>query len=236
MSNDGYAVEIIDLCKVYKSNSVEVRALWKTNIRIHRGEFVSIVGPSGSGKSTLLNLLGVLDQPTSGQILIDGVNTSKMSKTQLAKIRNEKLGFIFQSYNLINRTTVLRNIELPSIVKGTPKSKRVKRVKELLSMMGLENKVNRKPLTLSGGEQQRVAIARSLMNEPTILLADEPTGNLDSKTGSEIFELLRKLTNEKMSTVIIVTHNKELAELTDRIIRLKDGQIENDKKSKEINN
>ena len=236
MSNNGYTVETIDLCKVYKSNSVEVKALWKTDIKIRRGEFVSIVGPSGSGKSTLLNLLGVLDQPTSGQILIDGINTSKMSKNQLAKIRNEKLGFIFQSYNLINRTTVLRNIELPSIVKGTPKSKRVKRVKELLSMMGLEDKVNRKPLTLSGGEQQRVAVARSLMNDPAILLADEPTGNLDSKTGSEIFELLRKLSTEEMATVIIVTHNTELAELTDRIIRLRDGQIERDENTKEINN
>lgn len=226
MSNDGYAAETVNLCKIYKSNSVQVKALWNVNIKIRRGEFASIVGPSGSGKSTLLNLLGVLDTPTSGSIFIDGINTSKMNKTQLAKIRNEKLGFIFQSYNLINRTTVLRNIELPAIVKGVPKGERLKRVKELLKIMGLEDKLHRKPLTLSGGEQQRVAIARALINNPTIILGDEPTGNVDSKTALEIFGLLRILCREHGATVVTVTHNLELARLTDRIISLKDGQVE----------
>lgn len=226
MPNDSYAAETVDLCKIYKSDSVEVKALYNVNIKIWRGEFVSIVGPSGSGKSTLLNLLGVLDTPTSGSVLIDGVNTSTMSKTQLAKIRNEKLGFIFQSYNLINRATVLRNVELPAIVRGVPKSERLKRVKELLGILGLENKMDRKPLTLSGGEQQRVAIARALINTPTILLGDEPTGNLDSKTGLEIFKVLRSLCHEHGATVVAVTHNIELARLTDRIVRLRDGQVE----------
>ncbi len=226
MPNDNYAAETVDLCKIYKSNSVQVKALWNVNIKIKRSEFVSIVGPSGSGKSTLLNLLGVLDTPTSGSVLIDGVNTSKMSKSRLAKIRNEKLGFIFQSYNLLNRATVLRNVELPAVVKGISRNERIKRVKELLGIMGLENKLNRKPLTLSGGEQQRVAIARALMNDPTILLGDEPTGNVDSKTGLEIVKLLKTLCWEHGATAVMVTHNIELAKLTDKIIYLRDGCIE----------
>lgn len=234
MPNDKYAAETVDLCKIYKSNSLEVKALWNVNIKIRRGEFASIVGPSGSGKSTLLNLLGVLDTPTSGHVLIDGVNTSKMSKTQLAKIRNERLGFIFQSYNLLNRATILRNVELPAIVKGMPKNERTKRVRELLGIMGLEDKLNRKPLTLSGGEQQRVAIARALMNDPTILLGDEPTGNVDSKTGLEIFKLLQTLCWEHGATVVTVTHNIALAKLTDRIIHIKDGQIEREEVIREV--
>ncbi len=233
MQNNGYAAETVGLCKIYKSNSVQVNALYNVNIKIQRGEFASIVGPSGSGKSTLLNLLGVLDTPTSGRVLIDEVDTSTMSKTQLAIIRNEKLGFIFQSYNLINRATVLRNVELPAIVKGTPKNERVKLVKELLSILGLEDKLNRRPLTLSGGEQQRVCIARSLMNNPTILLGDEPTGNLDSKTGLEIFNVLRTLCRERGATVVTVTHNIDLARLTDRIIHLRDGRVEGEEIMKE---
>ncbi|RLG91877.1 MAG: hypothetical protein DRO36_03120 [Candidatus Hecatellales archaeon] len=219
-------METVNLTKVYRSDSVEVYALVDVNLKIRYGEFVAIVGPSGSGKSTLLNLLGVLDKPTKGHVLIEGIDTSTMSPSQLAKIRNEKIGFIFQAYNLINRTTVLRNVELPAVVRGVPKKERVKRAMELLRLTGLDGKFNRKPLTLSGGEQQRVAIARALINNPTIILADEPTGNLDSKTGYEIFSLLRRLSEERKTTVIVVTHNLELANLTDRIIYLRDGRIE----------
>mgnify|MGYP000633815436 CR=1 FL=1 len=224
--NSKYAIETVNLTKVYRSDSVEVYALVDVNLKIRYGEFVAIVGPSGSGKSTLLNLLGVLDKPTKGHVLIEGIDTSTMSPSQLAKIRNEKIGFIFQAYNLINRTTVLRNVELPAVVRGVPKKERVKRAMELLRLTGLDGKFNRKPLTLSGGEQQRVAIARALINNPTIILADEPTGNLDSKTGYEIFSLLRRLSEERKTTVIVVTHNLELANLTDRIIYLRDGRIE----------
>lgn len=227
--NSKYAVETVNLTKVYRSDSVEVYALVDVNLKIRYGEFVAIVGPSGSGKSTLLNLLGVLDKPTKGRVLIEGIDTSTMSPSQLAKIRNEKIGFVFQSYNLINRTTVLRNVELPAVVRGVPKKERVKRAMELLRLTGLDGKFNRKPLTLSGGEQQRVAIARALINNPTIILADEPTGNLDSKTGYEIFSLLRRLSEERKTTVIVVTHNLELANLTDRIIYLRDGRIEAEK-------
>ena len=227
--NSKYAVETVNLTKVYRSDSVEVYALVDVNLKIRYGEFVAIVGPSGSGKSTLLNLLGVLDKPTKGHVLIEGIDTSTMSPSQLAKIRNEKIGFIFQAYNLINRTTVLRNVELPAVVRGVPKKERVKRAMELLRLTGLDGKFNRKPLTLSGGEQQRVAIARALINNPTIILADEPTGNLDSKTGYEIFSLLRRLSEERKTTVIVVTHNLELANLTDRIIYLRDGRIEAEK-------
>ena len=234
-SGHNYAVETVNLTKIYRSNSVEVYALVDVNLKIRRGEFVAVVGPSGSGKSTLLNLLGVLDKPTSGYVLIDGINTSTMDSAKLAKLRNEKIGFIFQAYNLINRTTVLRNVELPAIVRGVPKKERIKRAMELLELTGLADKFNRKPLTLSGGEQQRVAIARALINNPTIILADEPTGNLDSKTGYEIFGLLRKLSEERGATVIVVTHNLELANLTDRIIYLRDGRVEGEKVLREEN-
>jgi len=230
----GYAAETINLTKIYKSNSVEVYALQNVNLKIRRGEFVAVVGPSGSGKSTLLNLLGVLDKPTSGHVLIDGVDTSTLNSVELAKLRNEKIGFIFQAYNLINRTTVLRNVELPAVVKGVPKEERIRRAKELLELMGLGDKLNRKPLTLSGGEQQRVAIARALINNPTLILGDEPTGNVDSKTGYEIFDLLRKLSREHGATIVVVTHNLELAKLTDRIVYLRDGKIEDEKIMGEI--
>lgn len=232
-SQQNYAIRTVNLTKIYRSNSVKVYALINVNLKIRYGEFVAIVGPSGSGKSTLLHMLGVLDKPTSGYVLIDGINTLTMNSAELAKLRNEKIGFIFQAYNLISRTTVLRNVELPAIVKGIPKKERVKRAMELLKLTGLADKFNRKPLTLSGGEQQRVAIARALINNPTIILADEPTGNLDSKTGYEIFSLLRRLSEDRGATVVVVTHNLELANLTDRIIYLKDGKIEGEKILKE---
>ena len=221
----GYAAETIGLTKIYRTGTHEVYALRDVNLKIRRGEFLAVVGPSGSGKSTLLNLLGTLDKPTSGKIFIDGVDVSNLDGSRLARLRNEKIGFVFQAYNLVNRTSVLRNVELPAMVLGIPPAERRRKALELLRLMGLEDKAHRKPVELSGGEQQRVAIARALINDPALVLADEPTGNLDSKTGRSIFELLRRLCRERGATVVVVTHNLELAAMTDRIVHLRDGRI-----------
>ncbi len=220
-----YAVEIIDVSKLYKPGPISVKAIDGLTTRIRRGEFVAIMGPSGSGKSTLLNLIGALDKPTSGRVLEDGVDISTLNDSGLAKLRNEKVGFVFQSFNLIARSNVLRNMELPALVKGYSKDERLDRVDHLLSTVGLSNKARRKPQTLSGGEQQRVAIARALVNNPSIILADEPTGNLDSKTGREVVGYLKKLNVENGTTVIVVTHSREVAEVADRILHLRDGKI-----------
>ncbi|MEM4245706.1 MAG: ABC transporter ATP-binding protein [Candidatus Bathyarchaeia archaeon] len=219
-------IETVELKKVYRIGRVLVNALRGVNLRIDRGEFVSIVGPSGCGKSTLLNMIGALDKPTSGKIIIDGFNIATYSDEKLARFRNRKIGFIFQSYHLISRTSVLRNVELPAVVKGLPGRVRRRKALELLELVGLSRKEGRKPVEMSGGEQQRVAIARALINDPSIILADEPTGNLDSKTGAEIEQLLKKINREKRATIIMVTHNLELAEDTDRIIYLRDGVVE----------
>ena len=207
---------------------VFVPALSSVSLKIRRGEFVAIVGPSGSGKSTLLNLLGTLDRPTEGRILIDGADTSKLREDDLAALRNTKIGFIFQSYNLITRTTVLKNVALPAVVRGLSKEVREKRAIELLNLVGQGDKLHRRPTALSGGEQQRVAIARALVNEPAFMLADEPTGNLDSKTGQSIIELLQRMNRDYGTTTIVVTHNLELADATDRVIHLKDGTVSRD--------
>jgi putative ABC transport system ATP-binding protein len=183
------------------------------------------MGPSGSGKSTLLNLIGALDKPTSGKVLIDGVDISLLNDNNLAKIRNEKIGFVFQAYNLVSRSSVFRNMELPAIVKGVERENRRKNISELLRIVGLSDKIFRKPKTLSGGEQQRVAIARALINNPEIVLADEPTGNVDSKTSIKIMTFLRKLNSERGTTVIVVTHDQEVANMTDKIIYIRDGKI-----------
>ena len=193
---------------------------------VRKGEFVSIVGPSGSGKSTLLNMLGALERPTSGQILINGINIFSLNDSQAATMRNKWIGFIFQSYNLINRTTVLKNVEFPAIIGGMSKTERRLRATRLLSFLGLKSKLQYRPFNLSGGEQQRVAIARSLMNNPAIILADEPTGNLDTKTGTDVFGLLKLLSNKFKRTIIMVTHNTDLAASTDKSIHIKDGRIE----------
>jgi putative ABC transport system ATP-binding protein len=227
-SSSDYAVEIIDVTKRYDLGSYGVAAVNRLSMKVRHGEILAIMGPSGSGKSTLLNLIGALDRPTSGKILIDGVDISTLNDSGLAKLRNEKIGFVFQSYNLINRSKVLRNMELPAMVKGVPKEDRLKKVHDLLSAVGLDEKAERKPKMMSGGEQQRVAIARALVNDPKILLADEPTGNLDSKTGHEIMEYLRKTSQERGTTAIIVTHNREIAEIADRIIHFRDGLIVNE--------
>ncbi|HZC89008.1 MAG TPA: ABC transporter ATP-binding protein [Nitrososphaera sp.] len=214
------------LVKVFDSAAGRVTALQGINLAIKRGEFVAIVGPSGSGKSTLLNIIGALDRPTSGTVFIQSVNVFSLSDSDLATMRNHLIGFIFQSYNLINRTTVLKNVTLPAILSGMDGTKREQRAMKLLEVLGINNKANFKPANLSGGQQQRVAIARALMNDPAIILADEPTGNLDTKTSQEVFDLLRMLSSKFRRTIVMVTHNSELAEATDRAIYIKDGMVE----------
>lgn len=223
---NGYAVEVIDATKNYTAGSIVVPAVNGLTMRVQKGEFIAVMGPSGCGKSTLLNLIGALDRPTSGHVLIDGIDVSKMNAHALAQLRNEKVGFVFQAYNLINRSNVLRNVELPMLVKGASKEERTKRTGGMLNVVGLDGMGSRKPKTLSGGEQQRVAIARAFMNAPRIVLADEPTGNLDSKAGMEILSFLRETNKELGTTVIMVTHNREAADMADRIIYLRDGRIE----------
>jgi putative ABC transport system ATP-binding protein len=224
-----FAIETLDLKKSYKMGLITVHALRGVNLKIRHGEMISVVGPSGSGKSTLLNMLGALDTPTSGKILIDGFDISRMGERALARFRNRKIGFIFQSYNLIDRSKVTKNVELPAIVADMPKKLRDRRVHELLDLVGLGDKANRRPNALSGGEQQRVAIARALINDPAFILADEPTGNLDSKTGEEIQSLLIRVNQEKNATIVVVTHNLELAERTGRILHLRDGVVEKER-------
>ncbi len=225
VTTNKYALETVDITKRYILGSNIVSAIDSVNMKIRKGEFVAIMGPSGSGKSTLLNLIGALDRSTSGKVLIDGVDISILDDTGLAKLRNEKIGFVFQAYNLIARSSVLRNMELPALVKGYPRDERLNKISEILGVVGLSDKIIRKPKTLSGGEQQRVAIARALVNDPEIILADEPTGNVDSKTGQVIISFLRKLNLEKGTTVIVVTHDPDVAKWADRILYLRDGKI-----------
>jgi len=215
-----------NLSKIFESAAGRVVALRRINFTVDKGEFVSIVGPSGSGKSTLLHILGALDKPTFGKIFIGGIDIFSLNDKEIARMRNSLIGFIFQSYNLINRTTVQRNVEIPSIIASMSNKDRANRSSRLLEILDIASKAKFKPTSLSGGQQQRVAIARSLMNNPTIILADEPTGNLDTKTGNEVFDLLRLLSNKYRRTIIMVTHNAELAKKTDRSIYIRDGQIE----------
>jgi len=207
----------------------EVRALRGVNLVVNPGSYVAIMGPSGSGKSTMLNLIGCLDRPTAGRYFLGGTDVSRMPDDELSEARGRRIGFIFQSYNLIDRSKVTKNVELPAIVAGMPKKTRDERVHELLDLVGLGDKADRKPNALSGGEQQRVAIARALINDPAFILADEPTGNLDSKTGEEIQNLLIRVNQEKNATIVIVTHNVELAERTGRILHLRDGVVEKER-------
>jgi putative ABC transport system ATP-binding protein len=214
------------LFKLYDSAAGRVMALRDVNFKVSKGEFLAIVGPSGSGKSTLLNMIGALDRPTTGKVFIGGVDIFLLSDSEIATMRNRMIGFVFQSYNLINRTSVQRNVELPGIIKGMSSNNRARRAKKLLEMFGIGDKANFKPSNLSGGQQQRVAIARALMNNPAIILADEPTGNLDTKTGNEVFNFLCILSQKYQRTIIMVTHNPALAEATDRAIYIKDGTVE----------
>jgi len=218
-------VETVDLCKVYRMGLTEIHALKNVNLKVYRGEMVAVVGPSGSGKTTLLNLVGTLDKPTSGKIYIDGEDITTKSEKELTLLRRKKIGFVFQFYNLIPVLTAYENVELPLLISGVPKKEREKRVRKLLEMVGLEDRMNHRPDELSGGEQQRVAIARALVNNPSIILADEPTGDLDTETGLMVVQLMRKLAKEENSTVIMVTHDPQISEIADRIIYLRDGKI-----------
>lgn len=228
LQNSLIALKIENLSKIFDSTAGKIVALNRINFVIKKGEFVSVIGPSGSGKSTLLNMIGALDRPTRGSVFIDGLDISSLSNSDVATLRNLKIGFIFQSFNLINRSTVQKNVELPSIISGLSKEDRNRRSLKILKSLGIADKANQKPVNLSGGEQQRVAIARALINNPTIILADEPTGNLDTKTGEDIFKMLKMLSNKFRRTIIMVTHNKELAERTDRSIYIRDGMLEKD--------
>src|SRR5919197_5834903 len=220
------ALKVENLSKVYISSMGKVVSLRNVSFSVNKGEFVSVVGPSGSGKSTLLNIIGALDRPTSGKLFINGIDIFSLNDSQIATMRNNTLGFIFQSYNLINRTTILKNVEFPGITGGMSDSDRRRRALKILGFLGIRDKAKFKPTQLSGGQQQRVAIARALMNDPKIILADEPTGNLDTKTGREVFDLLRLLSNRFRRTIVLVTHNHELAEASDRSIHIRDGVIE----------
>jgi len=217
-------ITIENLVKTYKMGLVEVNALRGVSVDVEEGEFLAIMGSSGSGKSTLMHLIGCLDRPTSGKIIIGGTDVSQMNKNELARMRNKKIGFIFQSFNLLSRMNALRNVELPLIYGDMNTAVRRERALESLKMVGLEQRVNHKPNELSGGQQQRVAVARALVNNPAIILADEPTGNLDSKSGAEIMGMLKKLHSEGR-TIIMVTHDRTIGDNAQRIIFLKDGLI-----------
>ncbi|MEM2909787.1 MAG: ABC transporter ATP-binding protein [Nitrososphaerota archaeon] len=222
---DKPVIETRSLVKVYRAGPIEVPALRGISLKFFDEDFVAIVGPSGSGKSTLLNVLGALDRPTSGQVIIDGIDISTLDDNQLADLRNRKIGFVFQMYNLLPRMSIMKNVELPLIVRGLPTGERREKVLEAIKKVGLEHKADSKPPQLSGGEQQRVAIARAIVSDPKIMLADEPTGNLDSKSANVIIEIFKNL-NKEGRTIVVVTHNPEVAYQTKRIIRLRDGVIE----------
>jgi putative ABC transport system ATP-binding protein len=225
-NDNSLALKVENISKVFDSGAGRLIALRRISFSVNKGELVAITGPSGSGKSTLLNIIGALDRPSYGKLFVNNIDVFSLSDTQIARIRNSLIGFIFQSYNLINRSTVLKNIEIPGIIAGMNGKERHFRALKLLEMLGIKDKANQKPVSLSGGQQQRVAIARSLINNPAIILADEPTGNLDTKTGKEVFGLLKLLSSKYRRTIIMVTHNHELAKETDRIIHIKDGVIE----------
>jgi putative ABC transport system ATP-binding protein len=217
-------VETINLKKTYMLGNVPVHALRGVNLIVEQGDFITILGPSGSGKSTLLNMIGVLDKPTEGKIFIEGVDVSNLNDNGLADLRR-RIGFVFQFFNMIPRLTACKNVELPMSVSNVNRSERKKRAEELLETVGLKDRINHKPAELSGGERQRVAIARALANHPKFLLMDEPTGNIDSKTAYEIIELIKKLNEEKGVTIIIVTHDQNIAKQTKRTVQMLDGLI-----------
>ncbi|MDR1135712.1 MAG: ABC transporter ATP-binding protein [Clostridiales Family XIII bacterium] len=221
-------IEIQDLEKVYQNGAIEVAALRGVNLNIHKGEFVAIMGASGSGKSTFMNILGCLDRPTRGLYCLEGLDINDYNDNELSFIRNQKVGFVFQSFNLIPRTSALKNVELPMVYGKVPASKRRKRAHELLEKVGLGERYNHMPNELSGGQKQRVAIARALTNQPPIILADEPTGNLDSRSSLEIMEIFSEL-NRDGNTVIIVTHEPDIAEWTHRVITFRDGLVIDDR-------
>jgi putative ABC transport system ATP-binding protein len=223
-------IRLVDMAKVYDTGSIKVLGLKRVNLTIKRGEFVAIMGQSGSGKSTLMNILGCLDRPTMGHYYLDGIDTANMTPDELSSIRNRKIGFVFQSFNLVSRTSALKNVELPMTYAHISKRTREKRALELLERVGLGTRYEHMPNELSGGQKQRVAIARALANEPPLILADEPTGNLDTASSVEIMELFSKLHKEG-ATVVVVTHEEDIAAFTERIIRFRDGEMVSDKRN-----
>ncbi|HAY33136.1 MAG TPA: ABC transporter ATP-binding protein [Ignavibacteria bacterium] len=223
-------IDLKGIEKVYIMGTEVLYALKGVDLKINRNEYIAIMGPSGSGKSTLMNIIGCLDTPTSGEYFLNGKNVSEMDDDELAEIRNLEIGFVFQTFNLLARSNALHNVELPLIYKGLPKAERIEKAEEALYNVGLEDRMTHKPNELSGGQRQRVAIARALVNDPSIILADEPTGNLDTKTGQEIMQLLEEL-NQKGNTIIIVTHEEDIAMHAHRVVKIRDGKIESDVKS-----
>jgi putative ABC transport system ATP-binding protein len=222
-------IETVDLWKTYVMGTEEIHALRGVSVQIERGEYVAIMGPSGSGKSTLMNLIGCLDMPSKGSYLLNEKQVSQMNDNELARIRNEEIGFVFQTFNLLPRATALHNVELPLIYNGTPADVRIERAKQALRQVDLEARMMHKPNELSGGQRQRVAIARALVNDPSIILADEPTGNLDSQTGIEIMALLDAL-HRKGNTIVLVTHEHDIAEYAHRVIHIRDGKVSKDER------
>jgi putative ABC transport system ATP-binding protein len=220
-------IETVDLWKTYQMGDEQIHALRGVSVQIERGEYVAIMGPSGSGKSTLMNLIGCLDTPTKGRYLLNGKEVSTMNDNELARIRNEEIGFVFQTFNLLPRATALHNVELPLVYAGVPKKDRLERAKTALERVELTQRMHHKPNELSGGQRQRVAIARALVNNPSILLADEPTGNLDSKTGDEIMALFERL-HAAGNTIVLVTHEADIAAHAHRVISIRDGQVAKD--------
>jgi putative ABC transport system ATP-binding protein len=224
-------IETVDLWKTYIMSAEEIHALRGVSLQIERGEYVAIMGPSGSGKSTLMNLIGCLDTPSKGSYLLNEKQVSEMNDNELARIRNEEIGFVFQTFNLLARATALHNVELPLIYAGIPTDERIERAKEALNAVGMGSRMTHKPNELSGGQRQRVAVARALVNKPSIILADEPTGNLDSATGNEIMALFDRLHGEG-NTIVLVTHEHDIAEYAHRVVNIKDGVVERDERKK----
>lgn len=230
MTTPAAVIQVKELSKIYIMGTTRVNALQTVTLDIGRNDYVALMGPSGSGKSTLMNLLGCLDTPTSGDYFLDGTNVSSMGDADLAEVRNKQIGFVFQTFNLLPRMTALENVALPLVYGGVRKSARIEKATQVLESVGLGDRIDHKPNELSGGQRQRVAIARALVNDPSIILADEPTGNLDSKTSYEIMEIFEKI-HAAGNTIILVTHEEDISKYAHRIVRLRDGLVESDQKN-----
>ncbi len=228
VTSDRPVIQLEHVHKTYVMGDIEVHALRGVSLEVRRGDFVAIMGPSGSGKSTMMNIIGCLDHPTRGRYLLDGLDVSKVPKEELADIRNRFVGFVFQSFNLLARTSALENVELPMVYAGVPSAERLGRAREALTIVGLTDKEHNHPNQLSGGQQQRVAIARALVNSPSIILADEPTGALDTRTSIEVMEIFQRLNSERNMTIVLVTHEADIAQYAKRVIQFRDGRIRRD--------